>query len=260
MDRGGRRLTPGRDPAAGGDDAEDPVEVLSRALGYPICDRDQLLTALAHASYAHEMRGDRGNERLEFLGDAVLDLVVGEALYAAHPEWSEGQLTRARASLVRGDALAERARELGLPALVMLGRTELRSGGSEKESILANVFEAVIGALYLEGGLAPVQAYVTGWFTGDPEHALAADAKTAFQEWAHAALRATPSYHMLDDSGIDADERRFTVEVRVDGESWGAGMGRSKRLAEHAAAAVALARRATPVPHGEPSEDPKDSE
>jgi ribonuclease-3 len=155
----------------------------------------------------------------------VLDLVVGEALYTAHPEWSEGQLTRARASLVRGDALAERARELGLPGLVKLGRTEVRSGGSEKDSILANVFEAVIGALYLDGGLAPVQAYVAGWFTGDPEHALLADAKTSFQEWAHAALRATPSYHTLADSGIEDDAQRFTVEVRVLDEGGAAGPG-----------------------------------
>jgi len=182
----------------------------------------------------------------------VLDLVVGEALYAAHPEWSEGQLTRARASLVRGDALAERARELGLPGHVKLGRTELRSGGAEKDSILANVFEAVIGALYLDGGLAPVQAYVAAWFTGDGEHTLAADAKTSFQEWAHAALRATPSYHTLDDTGIEEDEHRFTVEVRVAGEPWGTGSGRSKRLAERAAAVAALARSSE-----EPSEDQK---
>jgi ribonuclease-3 len=225
--------------------AVDPVEVLSRAFGYEFCDRDRLLTALSHASYAHETRGDRnhGNERLEFLGDAVLSLVVGEALYLAHPEWREGQLTRARASLVHGGALADRAREIGLPGLVKLGRTEVRSGGAEKDSILANVFEAVIGALYLDGGLAPVQAYVARWFTGDAASALVADAKTSFQEWAHATLQATPSYHMLADSGIEDDAHRFTVEVRVAGVGWGSGTGRSKRLAERAAAAAALLRR-----------------
>jgi len=237
-------VTSGREPVIGAADAADPVDWLSRALGYQFRDREQLITALSHASYAHETRGDRGNERLEFLGDAVLALVVGEALYAAHPEWSEGHLTRSRASLVRGDALAERARELGLPALVKLGRTELRSGGAEKDSILANVFEAVIGALYLDGGLAPVQAYVAGWFTGDPENSLVADAKTSFQEWAHAALRATPSYHTLADSGIEDDAQRFTVEVRVAGEAWGTGTGRNKRFAERAAAVAALLRRA----------------
>jgi ribonuclease-3 len=251
-------MSSGGDPAIGASVSADPVDVLSRALGYEFCDRERVLIALSHASYAHETRGDRGNERLEFLGDAVLDLVVGEALYAAHPDWSEGQLTRARASLVRGDALAERARELALPSLVKLGRTELRSGGSEKDSILANVFEAVIGALYLDGGLAPVQAYVAGWFTGDGEHSLIADAKTSFQEWAHAALRATPTYHTLGDSGIEDDEQRFTVEVRVSGEPWGTGTGRSKRLAERGAAVAALERRAQ-VSRSEPkaSEDQK---
>jgi len=235
-------VTSEQGPAIGASAAPDPIAELSRSLGYEFRDHDRLLTALSHASYAHETRGDRGNERLEFLGDAVLDLVVGEALYADHPEWSEGQLTRARASLVRGDALAERARELGLPGLVKLGRTEVRSGGAEKDSILANVFEAVIGALYLDGGLAPVQAYVAGWFTGDPEHSLVADAKTSFQEWAHATLRATPSYHTLADSGIEDDAQRFTVEVRVLGEGWGTGTGRSKRHAERVAAAAALER------------------
>jgi ribonuclease III len=245
-------VRPGEDRAIGAAADADPVAELSRALGYQFRDRDQLLTALSHASYAHEARGDRGNERLEFLGDAVLGLVVGEALYTAHPEWSEGQLTRARASLVRGDALADRARALALPSLVKLGRTELRSGGAEKDSILANVFEAVIGALYLEGGLAPVSAYVAGWFTGDSGHSLLVDAKTSFQEWAHATLRATPSYHMQGDSGVEDDEQRFTVEVRVLGLAWGAGTGRSKRLAEHAAAAAAFARREQ-VPRSEPS-------
>jgi ribonuclease-3 len=221
----------------------DPVAELGRALGYAFRDHERVLVALSHASYAYETRGDRGNERLEFLGDAVLDLVVGEALYAAHPEWSEGQLTRARASLVRGDALAARARELGLPGLVRLGRTELRSGGAEKESILANVFEAVIGALYLDGGLAPVQTYVARWFPEDATVSLARDAKTSFQEWAHATLRATPSYHTLVDTGVEDDDLRFTVEVRVDGEAWGSGTGRSKRMAERAAAESALAKR-----------------
>ena len=237
-------MTAEQGPAIDAPAAADPVAELSRALGYEFRDHDQLLTALSHASYAHETRGDRGNERLEFLGDAVLSLVVGHALFAAHPEWSEGQLTRARASLVRGDALAERAREIGLPGLVKLGRAEVRGGGAEKDSILANVLEAVIGALYLDGGLAPVQAYVAGWFRGDPETALHIDAKTSFQHWAHAELRATPSYHTLTDSGVEDDAQRFTVEVRVLGEGYGTGTGRSKRLAEQAAAAAALARRA----------------
>jgi ribonuclease-3 len=226
------------------DDLRDAaaIERLGACLDYAFLDGARALTALAHASYAQETRGDRGNERLEFLGDAVLDLVVSEALYAAHPDWSEGQLTRARAALVRGEALAARARSIGLPDLVRLGRTELRSGGAEKDSILAGCFEAVVGALYLDGGLAPVRGLVARWLaesSGD----TARDAKTAFQEWAHATLRATPSYRTRDDSGIEADESRFTVEVCVDGEVWGSGVGRSKRIAEREAAEAALARR-----------------
>jgi ribonuclease-3 len=235
-------VSAGESPGISAELGDDPVDQLGRSLGYTFRDRERVLIALSHASYSYEMRGDRGNERLEFLGDAVLGLVVGEALYAAHPEWSEGELTRARASLVRGDALAVRARELALPSLVKLGRTELRSGGSEKDSILANVFEAVIGALYLDGGLAPVQAYVASWFATGTRTATGPDAKTSFQEWAHAALRATPSYHTLGDSGVEDDDRRFTVEVRVAGETWGTGSGRSKRIAERVAAEAALLR------------------
>ncbi len=229
-----------------GDSAEQDelLERLSASLGYRLRDRDRALTALSHSSYAHEVRGDRGNERLEFLGDAVLDLVVGEALYAAHPDWSEGKLTRARASLVRREALADRARQIALPPLIRLGRTERRSGGADKDSILANAFEAVVGALYLEGGLDPVRELVAGWVADGAGAADAAgrDAKTAFQEWAHATLQVTPTYHLVRDSRVEDDDARFTIEVRADGECWGRGTARSKRLAEHAAAEAALSR------------------
>jgi ribonuclease-3 len=223
-------------------DDREAVKRLGEALDYEFGDPDRALTALSHSSYAQETRGDRGNERLEFLGDAVLDLIVSEGFYAAHPDWDEGQLTRARASLVKGEALAERARAMGLPALVRLGRTELLSGGAAKDSILAGTLEAVIGALYLDGGLEPVRKVLDRWFSsGIPE--TTRDPKTAFQEWAHATLRETPSYHTLDDSGIDDHNDRFTVEVRVAGEAWGQGVGRSKRLAERVAAQTALERR-----------------
>ena len=227
----------------------DPaVDRLGAALGYRFSDEERALRALSHPSYSHEASaGDRGNERLEFLGDAVLDLVVGEALFAAHPDWNEGRLTRARAAWVRRESLAERGRELGLPDLVRLGRTELRSGGADKDSILANTLEAVVGALYLDGGLAPVQALVQRWLGAEADGGSVGgrDAKTAFQEWAHAELRETPSYHTVGDSAVEDDALRFTVEVRVAGEVWGAGSARSKRLAERAAAQAALERGAT---------------
>ena len=225
-------------------DEDDLVAALARRLGHRFGDRELALTALSHPSYAHEVRGDRGNERLEFLGDAVIDLVVSEALYGAHPDWNEGELSRARASLVRREGLARRAREIGLPALVRLGSTERRSGGAEKDSILANTYEAVVGALYLDAGLGPVEALVASWLAGsEGELALGRDAKTEFQEWAHAALRDTPKYHTVGDSEVEDDDLRFTVEVRVADAAWGTGVGRTKQSAEQAAARAALARR-----------------
>lgn len=224
-------------------DAPDLVDRLGERLGHVFRDRELASTALSHPSHAHEVRGDRGNERLEFLGDAVLDLVVSDALFAAHPDWSEGKLSRARAALVRREGLAKRARELGLPELVQLGTAERRSGGAEKDSILANAYEAVIGALYLDAGLAPVKAQVDAWLArGLGDSVARRDAKTSFQEWAHAERQQTPIYRTVGDSGVEDDDLRFTVEVWIDGEAWGSGIGRTKRGAEIAAAAAALER------------------
>jgi ribonuclease-3 len=200
--------------------------------------------ALRHPSYAHERDGSRGNERLEFLGDAVLELATAQLLFEAHPAWEEGHLTRARAGLVNTSALAQHARSLGLPAHARLGRTE-RKDGAEKDSILANLFEAVVGALYLDGGLAPVLALARRLFAealAPGADVVAADPKTRFQEWAHASLQSTPSYAAISDSGVENDAQRFEVEVRVDGDVWGRGRGRTKRAAERAAAEKALER------------------
>jgi ribonuclease-3 len=229
----------------GGAATPDSAEALGAALGYAFADRELAATALAHPSYAHEVDGSRGNERLEFLGDAVLDLVVAQLLYEVHPEWSEGELTRARATLVNKGSLAGHARGLGLGALVRLGRTEQRSGGSNKDSVLANCFEAVIGAVYLDGGLDAAASLVRRSFgPALLESGSARDAKTAFQEWAHAHFRTTPVYRSVRDSGVDDDDERFTVAVQIAQEVWGTGVGRTKRAAERAAAAAALARGA----------------
>ncbi len=216
---------------------------ISAVLGYEFADGELLALALAHTSYSHEKNGGRGNERLEFLGDAVLDLVVSQILYEVHPEWDEGDLTRTRAGLVNQRSLAERARNLELGRFVKLGRTEMCSGGCDKDSILADCFEALIGAIYLDGGLAPLEAFVRRVYGS----ALARDAarqgrdvKTEFQEWAHARFRQTPRYEAVGDSGADGDDTRFAVKVLIGGDTWGRGVGRSKRLAECAAAAEAL--------------------
>jgi ribonuclease-3 len=218
-------------------------EALERALGHVFRDPALAATALSHPSYAYEQDGSRGNERLEFLGDAVLGLAIAALLFDREPGWSEGELTRARAALVNRRSLAQRARQLGLRELVRLGRTEERSAGRDKESILANCFEAVVGALFLDAGLTAVLALTERCFREElaAGHALR-DAKTAFQEWAHAAHRRTPSYHTVGDTGVENDEQRFTVEVRLGDQAFGRGVGRTKRAAEVAAAVQGLER------------------
>jgi ribonuclease-3 len=226
-------------------DSSRPDEALEERLVHVFADPDLLGVALTHPSRSHELDGTRGNERLEFLGDAVLDLVIGELLYASQPDWTEGHLSRARATLVNATALAARARALDLGSHVRLGRTEERGGGADKDRILANVFEAIVGALYLDGGLERVFELVRREFgeaLADPDAALEVDAKTRFQEWAHRELSATPRYRLEEDTGIEEAEDRFRVAVEVSGETWGAGTGRTKRAAEQESAAMALAK------------------
>jgi len=216
------------------------IDTLVQRLGHRFADPSLLEAALVHASLAHELGEGRGNERLEFLGDAVLGVVVAHLLYAAHPEWDEGELTRARAKLVEKRALAEQARALDLGGFIQLGRTEQRGGGAEKDSILADCFEAVIGALYLDGGLAPVLVLTERVFGDALREAPRKDPKTQFQEWSQPALGEFPQYETRGDSGVETDARRFTVAVTVAGRVWGTGVGRSKRVAEREAAREAL--------------------
>ncbi len=225
---------------------------VGRAVGYVFRDPHLIETALSHSSFAHETDGSRGNERLEFLGDAVLDLAVADILFRAHPDWAEGELTRTRAGLVNQRALATRARALGLNQWLKLGRTERRSGGSEKNSILANCFEALVGAIFLDGGLEPTMQFVQREFAEGLSKGAVRDAKTLFQEWAHARFAKTPGYETVADSGTDNDDERFTSEVSIDAQTWGRGVGRTKRAAERKAAIEALARRSN-------SETPGDS-
>lgn len=224
------------------DERFSPAELEAR-LDYRFRDAALLETALVHASLAGETDGGRGNERLEFLGDAVIDLVAAQLLYRSHPSWDEGALTRARAALVNKASLAECARRLELGRFVQLGRTERRAGGTEKDTILADVFEAVVGALYLDGGLDPVAILARRVFGRALESGPTSDPKTRFQEWAHSELRETPRYRTTGDSGTEDDDRRFVVEVSAAGVLYGSGVGRSKQAAEREAARDALARR-----------------
>jgi ribonuclease-3 len=216
---------------------------LEAALGHCFADPTLLRRALTHPSFANETGLEESSERLEFLGDAVLGLVVAHLLYESHPEWTEGELTRARHALVNMRALAGLARELSLGKHLRLGRSEQRTGGAEKDSILSDLFEALIGALYLDAGTAPVRSLVRTRFeaalkadTPPPER----DPKTQLQEWAQARFRCIPTYHDVADSGVENDEGRFVVEVRVAERSLGEGVGRTKRQAERGAAVAAL--------------------
>jgi ribonuclease III len=226
----------------------DPTTDLSELearLGYSFANPALLLDALTHPSYAHERGEGSGNERLEFLGDAVLGLAIARLLYERYSDWSEGHLSRARSALVNGIALADRARALRLGEHARLGGSERQGGGAEKRRILANVFEAVVGALYLDGGLEPVIALVErefaeGLASGDALRAR--DPKTRLSEWAHASRRRMPRYRVERDSGVENAEERFDVSVTLDEEIVGRGVGRTKQAAEHAAAREALAR------------------
>jgi ribonuclease-3 len=216
---------------------------LQDLLGHRFRDPELLRTALTHASRSYEEGSGSGNERLEFLGDAVLDLIVAELLFESQPAWREGELTRARAALVNRRALAGRARELDLGHHARLGRTEVQGGGADKDSILANLFEAVVGALYLDGGLGTTRAFLERVYAdalGRSAEALARDPKTRFQEWCHAAHRVTPCYRLLSDSGVEDDAERFWVEVLLGDRVLGEGRARTKRGAERRAAEAAL--------------------
>ena len=221
-----------------------PVDEIAACTGYRFVDAALLEVALTHPSAAYERDRSGGNERLEFLGDAVLDLAVACLLFTHHPDWREGELTRARAAIVNTRSLARRARHLGLGVLMRLGRTEQKSGGERKERVLANLFEAIVAAIYLDGGMDPVGVLIERVFGGEIKSGalLERDPKTRFQEWTHAQLRETPRYRLVRDSGVDDAEDRFTVAVAVADGCWGEGVGRSKRIAELAAAGAALLR------------------
>jgi ribonuclease-3 len=214
-------------------------------LGHSFADPSLLELAFTHPSWSYEHDGTRGNERLEYLGDAVIDLVVAHLLFEAQPEWPEGDLTRARRALVNNRNLAGYARELGLGELVRLGRGERKAGGAERERLLGNLFEAVVGALYLDGGLDVATRFLGARFgeaVGASAELPSHDPKTRLQEWSIAERRVLPSYETVGDSAVENDEGRFRVEVRVDGERLGTGEGRTKREAERQAAAEGLRR------------------
>jgi ribonuclease-3 len=223
----------------------DPVDTLSVRLGLALPDRATALAALTHKSYVNEHReeGLADNERLEFLGDAVIDLAVSHRLMERFPTAREGELSKMRAAVVDEQGLSEMARALDLGALLRLGRGEELTGGRHKASLLADAMEAVIAAVYVASGLAPVLAIVDRFlgeaFARAASGTLDRDYKTQLQEMAQSRLRATPRYRVVGERGPD-HSKTFEVETDLRGEVIGRGAGRSKKDAEQAAAKLAL--------------------
>ena len=219
-------------------------------LGLKFNDYSLLERALTHRSFLNENPDQalEDNERLEFLGDAVLDFVVGAYLYHRFPEMNEGELTMLRAALVRTRTLARFAKELGIGASLRLGYGEAESGGRERLPILCAAFEAVVGAVFLDQGLDVVEAWVHELIAPALEQIMSVsahkDAKSEFQIWAQARFNKTPNYRVLASEGPDHD-KTFTVAVEVDGEIWGVGNGQSKQAAAQVAASVALEKAET---------------
>ncbi len=225
-------------------DARDfePASDLSRRLGLPFSNLSLLTRALTHRSFVNEnQNSSEDNERLEFLGDAVLDFIVGAWVYHRFPEMPEGDLTKMRSALVRNDQLAKFARALNMGRALRLGRGEYLSGGHYRDGLLGSLFEAVVGALYLDSGLGAVEAFVNPLLEEARESTLTRihDPKSQLQEWAQAQKMSAPRYRTVSTAGPD-HAKEFEVEVEVGGQIAGHGRGTSTHTAQHAAAADAL--------------------
>lgn len=221
------------------------LEELETALGVTFKDKSLLTRALTHRSYLNENPDMPylDNERLEFLGDAILGFIAAEYLYRHYPEMSEGELTSLRAALVKGETLARFAMDVGLPQHLLMSRGEQAAHGRERTPLLAGAFEALIGALYLDQGLAAAREFVLRLLPPEAERVYALrldrDAKSMLQELSQSKLQFTPHYRLVETRGPD-HAKDFTVAVIINGQEYGRGTGRSKQLAEQEAARVAL--------------------
>jgi ribonuclease-3 len=215
---------------------------LRRRLGLPFSNLALLTRAFTHRSYVNENPDSlEDNERLEFLGDAVLDFIVGAWVYNRFPEMPEGELTKIRSAIVRNDQLALFARHLNLGGALRLGRGEFASGGRQRDGLLGSLFEALIGALYLDAGLQAVETFVHPLLEDAHEFILDEihDPKSRLQEWAQSEKMGTPQYVTVGASGPD-HAKVFEVEVRIQGQTYGKGHGSSKHVAARIAAQTAL--------------------
>lgn len=249
--------------AGPGDEAAqaESARALAERLGVEFTDPSLLELALTHRSHAFEAGGLPTNERLEFLGDAVLGVIVTDLLYRRYPDASEGRLAKIRAAAVNTHSLADLARGFDLGAAVRLGRGEEQSGGRDKDSILADTLEAVIGAVYLDQGMDVardlVQRLISDLIDDIATRRESLDFKTSLQELTAGQLSTLPTYH-LSESGPD-HEKHFVAQAAVDGEVLGRGEGRSKKEAEQAAAQEAYAVLSQRLTLGSETQDDDDA-
>lgn len=218
------------------------MERLEQIIGYTFRNKKLLKQALTHSSYANEKKlGKLGcNERLEFLGDAVLELVSSDVLYAKFPKIPEGELTKKRASLVCEPSLAYCARQFDLPKYLLLGRGEDMTGGRMRDSIVSDATEALLGAIYLDGGFEKAREFVLKYILNDMEHKqLFYDSKTILQELVQEKGRQTVEYVLTKETGPDHN-KQFSVDVLINGTPAGSGTGHTKKAAEQAAAYQAI--------------------
>lgn len=209
-------------------------------------DKSLLDTALTHRSWVNEHKGQReNNERMEFLGDAILEFIVSEELYKKFPDKEEGYLTALRANLVNTVSLAEIAKKLDLGTRLYLSKGEEDSGGRTNQSLLADTVEAVIGAIFLDRGIEAAEAFIQKNLLKELEKRAAEplkDPKSSFQEYVQSKSLPSPKYEVVEESGPDHD-KKFVIEVKVAGKPWGKGEGKSKSLAEQEAARQALGKK-----------------
>ena len=220
------------------------IRQIEKKIGYRFKDAAILKNAVTHSSYIKEHdRREKSNERLEFLGDAFFDAIIGEELYRSFPNKEEGFLSRTRATLVCEKSLANEAKKLGLGEYILLGNGEANNGGRDRESILADTMEAILGAVYLDGGFDAVKSVVLSIFghaIEDVKHGkyVIVDYKTALQEKLQSRGLTRIKYRLLEETGPDHD-KRFLVQLEVDGKAMTKGRGKSKKQAEqHAAEAM----------------------
>ena len=218
------------------------MKALEKRIGYSFNNKDYLMVALTQSSFANERHnGIQSNERMEFLGDAVLSIISAEFLYKKYPNMPEGELSKLRSSLVCTESLSGFAREISLGSVLFLGKGEINTGGEDRPSILENAFEALIAAIYLDGGMECAKQFVLSFLEKAVEnHKISfKDYKTTLQEVVQQNPDENVTYVLVGESGPDHD-KQFEVEVHLNSNVIGRGKGRSKKSAEQAAAKEAL--------------------